>query len=215
MIIAELVQSASRATQSAPNEEVLRHELENALKAACDAMGITWTLYQLDQTLLGDSVVRFADVIHGSVIIEYEPPRSFREREASAQLIHAREQVEEYVQLTANEEGRDLSDYQLVVWDGASISFGRYGSQANWDRLIPFDRNAAHLLMQRMQARSAPLVSPSVLKSYVGLDAAVGQQLVPLLFAAIVAAEERGESGRGGGKPYLLYRDGVASSAKR
>lgn len=105
-----LAKAASSATETASNEQSLRHELENALKDACSALGIPWTPYQLDRTLLreSDGAVRFADVIHGAVIIEYEPPKSFRAKEASAQLDHARRQAEEYAELTALEEDGHL-----------------------------------------------------------------------------------------------------------
>ena len=205
---AALVRTAARVTDAAPNEEVLRHELEIALNSACDKLQIPWTPYQLDRTLFGDGLVRFADVIHGAVIIEYEPPKSFGAREASSKLAHAREQAEEYAELTCIEEGRDLAEYELVVWDGASISFGRYlDDEFRWSRLTAFDLSAARSLLGKMQGSASPLVSPSVLKSYVGLDAAVGQQLVPLLFSSIVAAEKRGKDGKGGGKTHLLFRE--------
>lgn len=206
-----LVRAAAVATEAAPNEESLRHELENALETACRALGVPWTPYELDRTLFMDGKgVRFADVIHGGVIIEYEPPKSFRAREAGAQLAHARSQAEEYGELTSTEEGRPLAEYELVVWDGGSISFGRHvGASFDWDRLSPFDVDAARILLRKMAGRSAPLVSPSVLKSYVGLDSDVGRQLVPLLFQSIVEAERRSQSrgGGGGGKTYLLFRE--------
>ncbi len=151
--------------------------------------------------------VRFADVIHGAVIIEYEPPRCFGTRETGATLTHARDQAEEYAELTAREEGRPLEDYELVVWDGASISFGRYAAIFQWDRVGPFDVASARLLLQKMAGRAAPLVSPSVLKSYVGLDSDVGHHLLPALFNAIVAAERLGRTNSGGGRTYLLFRE--------
>lgn len=204
----KLQKSVAIATESARNEEQLRHELENALESACQALSIPWTPYQLDRTLLGDNGVRFVDVIHGAVIIEYEPPKSFRSRESGSQLSHAREQAEEYAELTAQEEGRPLSEYDLVVWDGATISFGRHGAAGfEWERPLAFSEAAGRKLLNKMRVNAAPLVSPSVLKSYVGLDALVGQSLVPLLFKAIVNAEKRAEAQTDGGKANLLFRE--------
>lgn len=206
---AELARAAAVVTEGARNEESLRHELENALENACQILGIPWTPYELDRTLFKDEKARrFADVIHGGVIIEYEPPRSFGARESGAQLAHARFQAEEYGELTSIEEGRPLGEYELVVWDGASISFGMFADGVfNWDRVSPFDVAAARILLQKMAGKAAPLVSPSVLKSYVGLDSEVGRQLVPLLFQAIAEAEQRAHRREDGGKTYLLFRE--------
>jgi hypothetical protein len=64
-------------TEHAQNEEQLRHEAENILEAACANLGYVWTPFQLERTLRrgrGKSSL-FADVTHGAVVIEYEPPK--------------------------------------------------------------------------------------------------------------------------------------------
>lgn len=71
----------------------------------------------------------------------------------------------------------------------------------------PFDSNGARALLRVMTGRAAPLVSPSVLKSYVGLDSTIGQLLVPLLFETLISSEDKGRKGAGGGKTYLLFRE--------
>ena len=76
-----LVRQAKTITAASPNETSLRHELENALETACKALGITWTPYTLDLSLLGGEGRRFVDVAHGAVVIEYEPPRSLVNRQ--------------------------------------------------------------------------------------------------------------------------------------
>jgi hypothetical protein len=147
----ELVKAVSVATHAAHNEAQLRHEVENGLEVACGGLGIPWTPFQLDRTLKSNgNNAKYVDVAHGAVIIEYERPRSFV-RDHSSVLLHARQQAEEYAGLMSREEGRPVSDYVLVVWDGASISFGTMsGSSGTWDTVQPFDDLAAQRLLDHL-----------------------------------------------------------------
>lgn len=187
-----LVREVSVATASSPNEENLRHELENALERACRAHSIPWTPYQLERTLRpgGGRAVMFTDVAHGAVVIEYESPGSFRGREGRT-LTHARQQAQEYAEALADEEGRPLDEYVLVVWDGAHISFGRrprgmgaYG----WDRLTGFNDSAARRLLSYLERDGIPLVHPRLLSTLVGPESELGSRLLPKLYTAIRAA---------------------------
>ncbi len=106
-----LVSVVLSATEASKNEAQLRHELENALEAACMAESIPWTPFQLERALKeAGKPTKFADVAHGAVIIEYEPPKSFSGR-AGSKAVHARKQAEEYAVLISAEEGRHLSKY--------------------------------------------------------------------------------------------------------
>ena len=95
-------------------------------------LDVPWTAYQLDRNVQRRGrPARFVDVVHGAIVIEYEPPRCFNGREGAA-LAKARQQAEEYTALLAAEEGRAITRYVLVAWDGAHIAFGRYdGSGAS------------------------------------------------------------------------------------
>jgi hypothetical protein len=89
-----LVVEVSSATDASPNEENLRHEIEIHLEQACSRLDIPWTAYQLDRNVQRSGrPARFVDVVHGAVVIEYEPPRCFRGYEG-ATLEHARRQAE-------------------------------------------------------------------------------------------------------------------------
>ena len=82
-IARDLLVAATAATAGAPNETSLRHELEKALERSCMAMGVAWSPFRLDLTLptADPRRKRFADVGHGAVIIEYEPPKSLSRSE--------------------------------------------------------------------------------------------------------------------------------------
>ena len=142
-----LLTAAMEATASAPNEASLRHELENALEEACREIRATWTPFRLDLTLPTSDPrrKRFAAVAHGAVIIEYEPPRSLSGSERS--VAHAKSQAEEYARLLCLEEGRRVSDYQTVIWDGSHIAFGEaQNGRAHWSSLTGFSMAGAKRL---------------------------------------------------------------------
>ena len=184
-----LVARAASVTDASPNEENLRHELENRLERACAKLDIPWTAYQLDRNVQRRGRPgRFADVVHGAVVIEYEPPMSFGGREGSA-LAHARLQAEEYAELLAIEEGRADSCYVLVAWDGSHIAFGRYDGTASWDPLESFSRNAAERLLGALRDSGVPVVHPQLLRTIVGPLSPAGAELLPRFFDALVAAE--------------------------
>lgn len=187
-----LVAEAAAATAGARNEASLRHELEKSLEARCAALGLAWTPFTLDLSLKnGSGRARFADVAHGAVVIEYEPPRSFGGREG-AKLEHARAQAVEYAELLQIEEGRPLDRYVMVAWDGAHVSFGRFASgAARWEKLVPFDAAAAERLLDGLARDGTPLVHPALLSSLVGPESEIGARLLPALFRAVVAAEGR------------------------
>lgn len=184
----KLVAAVSEAASAAANETQLRHEIEKALEAACGELHIAWTPFQLDRTLGTRGTRRFVDVAHGAVVIEYEPPRSFRHREG-VKLHHARAQAEEYATLLADEEGRPLTEYLLATWDGASISFGRIAAAGpQWDHLVSFDDASAERLLDALRRDGTPIVHPRLLAQIAGPESAFGAALIPRLFDAIRAA---------------------------
>lgn len=199
-----LVRSVAEATANSPNEDTLRHEIENALERECQRLQITWTPYQLERTLrnpAGD--IGFADVVHGAVIIEYEPPSSFRGR-SGAEVDHAREQAEDYAARMAWQEGRPIEEYVLVAWDGGHLSFGRMDEQrANWERLEAFSVEIAERLLHLLRDQGQPLVHPELLRQHVGPESALGAQLLPQLFRAVLASSNTHPAT----KTKLLYKE--------
>ncbi|MDZ4145177.1 MAG: N-6 DNA methylase [Burkholderiales bacterium] len=132
---------------------------------------------------------KFADVAHGAVVIEYEPPKSFSGR-AGAKAIHARQQAEEYAALISAEEGRALQEYVLVAWDGAHITFGNFdGAAAAWENVVAFDRISAERLLSALESNGRPLVHPQLLQALVGPDSEYGTALIPELYASICRAD--------------------------
>ncbi|MGJ7488764.1 N-6 DNA methylase [Variovorax sp. ZT4R33] len=185
-----LVSAVLSAAEASRNEAQLRHELENALEQACLAMSIPWTPFQLERALkTAGKPTKFADVAHGAVIIEYEPPKSFSGR-AGSKANHARQQAEEYAELISAEEGRSLLEYVLVAWDGAHITFGRFdGAAAIWEEVVAFNTLSADRLLSALKNDGRPLVHPQLLQALVGPDSAYGAALIPELYASICKAD--------------------------
>ncbi len=185
-----LAQLAHQATTHAANESQLRANLEQALEAACGSIKAPWSPYSLDTYLPARGASsRFADAIHGAVIIEYEPPCSFRGR-AGAQFTHACQQAQDYAGRLCMIEGRSITEYHLVVWDGESIAFGRTdGAIATWETLVSFDESSAKRLMNAIADNGRPLVSEAVLAQRAGPASEVGAAMIPVLFDALVEAE--------------------------
>jgi len=184
---ARLVTQASADTSSSSNEATLRHRLEQALSVSCGRLSIKALPYHFDVRLQLGLSNQFADVIHGAVIIEYEPPRSFNGREGQV-LAHAKSQAEGYRQRVQKNEGRPLNDYAMVVWDGSHIAFGR-DEPPVWSRIRAFDESAAMKLLDLLDKQGMPLVHPTLLTELIGPESKAGSELIPALFRI---ATERG-----------------------
>lgn len=189
-IASSLVSAVLSAAEISKNEAQLRHELENALERACIDLSIPWTPFQLERALkVKGKPTKFADVAHGAVVIEYEPPKSFSGR-AGSKTNYARLQAEEYAALISAEEGRALPEYVLVAWDGAHITFGRFdGVVPSWEDVVAFDRVAADRLLSALKNDGKPLVHPQLLQALVGPDSEYGTALIPELYASICKAD--------------------------
>jgi hypothetical protein len=186
----KLLAAATEATASAPNEASLRHELENALEMACRALEIPWTPFRLDLTLPTSDPrrKRFADVAHGAILIEYEPPRSLSGSGTS--VAHAKSQAEEYVRLLCSEEGRLVGDYQMVIWDGSHIAFGEVRNGGpDWSPLTGFGMAGAKRLVSALARDGVPLVHPLLLAHMAGPQSPLGTKLIPNFYQAVLAAE--------------------------
>ncbi|MBL8469237.1 N-6 DNA methylase [Methyloversatilis discipulorum] len=189
-IASALVSAVISAAETSRNEAQLRHELEKRLEQACSKRSIPWTPFQLERALKAKGKpTKFADVAHGAVVIEYEPPKSFGGR-AGSKAIHARQQAEEYAKLISIEEGRDLREYVLIAWDGAHITFGCFdGATAAWEDVVAFDKISAERLLAALESNGRPLVHPQLLQTLVGPDSEYGTVLIPKLYASICIAD--------------------------
>lgn len=201
----QLAVDVATATASARKEASLRAVIERHLGDAARLLGIPWSDHSLDTTVIGiePSIRRYVDAAHGALVLEYEPPRSFREGRAMRVVNHAREQARENASLLANEEGRPSDDYVLVAWDGASITFGKLpGAAADWEEVRPFAADTAERVLRVLVNDGVPLVYPDLLSELVGPESAVGQALLPALFNAIRASVSGPPS-----KTRLLYTE--------
>ena len=199
-----LARAAAVATANSPNEDSLRHELENALEQECARLRIIWTPYQLERTLRNqEGRIGFADVVHGALIVEYEPPSSFRGR-SGPELVHAKEQAQDYAQRMAWQEGRAISDYILVAWDGAHLTFGRgIDGEWAWGPLEPFSPGGAERLLRALNDQGQPFVHPALLRQHVGPESELGGRLLPQLFQAVLESTGDGPAT----KTTLLFRE--------
>lgn len=174
-------------TQNSANERQLSQALEACLERVCVPAGAAWSPYSLETPLkTDDGRRRFADVVHGAVIIEYEPPGSFGGR-AGRNLNRARRQAEEYGRLLSASEGRPANHYQLVVWDGETICFGADagGGTGRWDSPASFDGAQAMRLVRSIVDNGRPLVGEAVLAQSAGPASEVGGKLIPLFYKAV------------------------------
>src|SRR5258707_6634702 len=171
-------------TNGITDEANLRHELEKALEVSCNNLGIPWTPFQWERRVSR----QFVDVVHGAIIIEYEASKSFK-GSIGSKVLHAREQAEGYARLLSIEEGRPLTGYILVAWDGSHINFGRFTEEVpGWEPLTPFGVPTAQRLITYLETNGRPLVHPQLLSSLVGPGSSFGSKLIPLFFAAIEAS---------------------------
>lgn len=195
------------AADASGNEANLRHEIEILLRRECRQLGIPHAPYHLERALRGEGRhPTFADAVHGGVIIEYEPPKSFSAGRARARIRHAMKQAQQYAVRMAYDEGRPIADYTLVVWDGAHVAFGRTDGRAeHWERLAAFNTAQAARLLDFLRLHGRPLVHPGVLRTLIGPESEVGGKLVPALFRAIVRAMS--DNGRPQSKTALLFKE--------
>ncbi|MFC3852867.1 N-6 DNA methylase [Salinispirillum marinum] len=200
----QLVKDVIEKTESAQNEYQLQHEIELSFKELSRNLNGIWKPCPIQRRVPdGKGGYKWVDSAHGAVIIEYEGPKSFNKKN-NGKCKHGKRQAEEYAQLLHRDEGRELSDYTMVAWDGESIAFGRHDTSGVpvWETLQAFDEKAATRLIKELINNGTPLVSAILLKEVVGPDSKYGQQLIPMFFDAIVLADAGGTS-----KEKLLYTE--------
>lgn len=187
----ELSQQVSAAVAASANELQLQTAVEHLLFNVCCTLKISWVQYSINVPLAGSASMnrRFADSVHGAVIIEYKKPESFKGRNNSATLSQAKQQCHDYAIRLQLEEGRPLNDYVLICWDGAHIAFGRVVlGEPQWDNLTAFDAQQAQQLITLLETNGRPLVHPLLLTQLVGPNSPCGAALMPALFNSLVSA---------------------------
>ncbi|MCH4276844.1 MAG: N-6 DNA methylase [Atopobiaceae bacterium] len=192
--LGQAVFDIAQAANNSANEEQLKVAIEGVLRTLCVSHDVFWNPYTLEKSFLGGR--KRLDVVHGAVVIEYEPPRSFNAK-INAQLRHARKQVEEYSVLLSSEEGRAIEEYTLIVFDGVTIDYGKWtqGSVV-WETQKPFDKEDLVRVLRSIEENGNPLVSPALLTQIVGPDTKVGRALLPALYKLVVAACDSKETTR-------------------
>lgn len=191
------------AARASENEEQFKINAEIILERLCRHHGVFWNSYTYEHAF--PTKKRYVDAIHGSTVIEYEPPRSFKSLE-NKRLQHARSQAEDYARLLSEEEGRELERYSLVAWDGESISFGHFNNDGfDWEPLRSFDGLCLQRLLSLIADGGRPLVSPMLLKQFIGPDTEVGRTLLPALFDAVTEAKRTSSTTR----TKLIYMEWV------
>lgn len=193
-----LAAAAASAAASTTNEAQLRQACEAALESACKALDIAWVPYQIERKVSARGAkARWADVIHGVVVVEYEAPGCFRGA-VNAKLVHARAQLVEYTALLAEQEGRDPARYIMLAFDGRHADFGqltpheRSGEDdrawaSTWEGPIAFDESCARRLLEHLDEDGRPLVHPSLLAALIGPESRYGDALLPAFFDALKA----------------------------
>lgn len=182
------------AAKVSTNEEQLKINAERIIEKLCKKLNIFWNPYTYEYRLNSNNCR--IDAIHGSTIIEYESPRSFNASE-NAQLRHARKQAEEYAVLLSQEEGRQINSYSLIAWDGETITFGYIlNNEFIWEPARQLDELCLNRLLSLISDGGRPLVSPLLLKQFIGPDTEVGRKLLPALFRSICQAQAAGSTTR-------------------
>ena len=189
----ELTTQVLEATASASNESQLQHAIENYLEYTCKTLGITWTPFSVNVSLRrqGNKNPRFADAVHGALIIEYKTPGGFRD--SGGRLLRiAKKEAEDYAKLMHVLEGRPIEEYVLVVWDGRRISFGKMVAEIeDWETLVTFDETQAVRLLRLLKSNGRPLVHPTILSQLVGPESQTGTMLIPKLYNVLVDATKK------------------------
>lgn len=166
--------------KKAENEEQLKLNVENVLAVLCREEQIPWDAYTYEHHFSKRNLK--ADAIHGAVVIEYEAPACF-DGGLNARHRHARMQAEAYAEALSEEEGRSLSQYSLLAWDGATLSFGCAHQEGFvWEDPEPFGTDALARLIEAIRDNGLPLVSPAILTRKAGPDTEVGKEVIGNLF---------------------------------
>lgn len=194
-----LTSTTLAAADASGNEEHLERETELSLRSEYHIIGFLHLPYQFEYARRDDNKrMAVADGVHGEVVEEYEPPKSFSAGNAQSNVEYAKGQSANYTKLMARDEGRPIDEYVVIVWDGTQIAFGTTASHAaQWERLVPFGARQAARLLTLLSTQGSPLVQEvRLLRTMIGPKSEIGAQLIPALFEAVNAADIDGAVGQ-------------------
>ena len=124
----ELVKSARRIVRTAKTEEDLKIKFERVLGPLVESAGIVFDERYERGSTEAKTILRGKrpDAIHGQVVVEYEPPESFK---SERRIEHAYGQLVEYMTAEAKAAGKDAGEGSVgivgVGFDGSAVFFVR------------------------------------------------------------------------------------------
>jgi len=120
-MIRNLFEQLQLAAKTASSEEDLRLNTEHHLKNFFDKWDIDYSVKYEAGKKFGLAKGRI-DALWGTVIIEYEPPKTIHQ---PSKLQHAKKQATDYIEGLAKDK-TDLSNFRGVVYDGYKLYFCRW-----------------------------------------------------------------------------------------
>lgn len=189
-----LVKFTQQFINQAKSEEDLRINFEKILEPISKSLGIT-TQPKYEHSIFKSGR---SDALHGQVVIEYEPPRSFK---SSKVIDHALDQLIGYLQGLSQKEKDTLfifdSKFIGVGFDGEQIFFVQYkgDKQSGKTQLSPqdfiligpyeFNQKSAQTFLTHLRALSRLPLNPENLAEKFGPKSQLAPQIVSALADAL------------------------------
>ncbi len=186
-----LVRSAGEIMREAKTEEDLRLKFEIHLSPVLEAIGIRGSRYERHTGKTASEYRGRPDAIHGKVIIEYEPPASFRKKGV---VEHAEEQLHGYLKAEGYVQGADaktLFERPVGVgFDGEEIFFVEFSDGAQTQEFVrhgpyPFDVESARTFLMHLRGLSRKPLIPETLTESFGPDSPLASKIVSALVDAL------------------------------
>ena len=130
-----------------------------------------------------------ADAVYNRLVIEYEPPRSLRDRNTHGANKHAIGQVQQYLAALQRLDRHRPERLAGVVLDGSYFIFIRYRDE-RWrvDDPVPVNGETTVTFLRYLLALSTELaITPENLIRDFGENSNVARRLVPTLYSALAA----------------------------
>ena len=147
------------------------------------------------------------DLRRNRVIIEFKRPGLFCGKENSLSFVQAQSQLAtNYIPNQALEDGRRVSDYTGVCFDGHYLAYITLDDQENVaaSKLIPFNRNSADHLVHVLVSDSQIELTPENIENDFGTGSRVATDLLSSLFKDLSDKISRPDS-----RTRMLYEEWV------
>jgi len=183
----KLVSAANRILNSAKTEEDLKIGFEKCLEPICQNLGIR-SQPQYEKSLFEG---KRSDAVHGRVIIEYEKPKAFRNRN---QVEHAFDQLFDYIyaETKASEDRLFFFEpkYSGVGFDGEQIFFVQFTGDKNKPKAkldkkdfiivgpFPFDARSSRTFLTLLRSLSRKLLTAENLAEVFGPASSISREAV-------------------------------------